>query len=157
MNSLTRLAWAGAALASTLVLAQDNPLARFAPAPLQLVNGRWNGVDLERRTNCSATQNNGSRGTYAQFDVSADLAGNFAIAQTGITGLNCAYGGHYTEQDGALAVTGTYNCTDGKQGNFTTKRIDASAITLTMQLSIQLTVSETCSIDAILSLARFNP
>jgi hypothetical protein len=157
MNPLARLACAAATLFIPLAFAQANPLARFAPAPIELVNGRWNGVDLERRTNCSASQNNGSRGTYAQFDVGTDPAGNFSVAQTGITGLNCTYVGHYTTQDGAMAVTGTYNCTDGKQGSFTTRRIDATAISLIIQMSIQLTGTETCSIDGILSLARFKP
>jgi hypothetical protein len=156
--SLHRTAALVAALAAVLAHAQDNPLARAAPVPAQLVNGRWNGVDLERRTHCSQPQNEGSRGTYAQFDLSTDLTGAFTIIQTGITGLNCTYGGHYTTaQDGSMAVTGTYSCTDGKQGTFTTRRIEATGITLTIQMGIQLAVTETCSIDGILSLARFNP
>lgn len=139
------------------VLAEPNPLARFAPPPAELVNGRWNGVDLERRSNCAQAQNNGTRGTYAQFDVSADAAGGFSIAQSGITGLNCSYSGRYETVGGRLAVEGTYSCTDGKQGDFRTTAMDARGISLDIQLAIQLRGSESCSIDAILSMARFHP
>lgn len=138
-------------------IAQPNPLARFAPPPAELVNGRWNGVDLERRSNCAGEQNNGTRGTYAQFDVSTDAAGGFSIAQSGITGLNCSYSGRYETTGGRLTVEGTYSCTDGKLGDFRSTAIDARGISLDIQMAIQLRGSETCSIDAILSMARFHP
>jgi hypothetical protein len=137
--------------------AERNPLARFAPPPAELVNGRWNGVDLERRSNCASAQNNGTRGTYAQFDVAADPSGGFTIAQTGITGLDCTYSGRYETAAGRLAVQGTYSCTDGKQGDFRSTALEASGISLDIQLAIQLRGSESCSIDAILSMARFHP
>ena len=149
--SITALAFASGAVAQT------NPLARFAPPPAELVNGRWNGVDLERRTNCAGEQNNGTRGTYAQFDVSTDAAGGFGIAQSGITGLNCTYSGRYQATGGRLAVEGTYSCSDGKLGDFRSTAIDARGISLDIQMAIQLRGSETCSIDAILSMARFHP
>ena len=104
-------------LCAPAAMAQRNPLARFAPPAAELVNGRWNGVDLERRSNCAGEQNNGTRGTYAQFDVSTDGAGSFSIAQSGITGLNCSYSGRYETAGGQLAVAGAYSCTDGKQGD----------------------------------------
>ena len=136
--------------------AQEHPLARNATAPALLANGRWNGVDLERRTNCANTQNNGSRGTYAQFDVNTDLTGTFTIGQAGITGLNCTYAGRYVVDDG-LAVDGTYSCTDGKQGRFQTRSVDVTGNAMTMQMDVQLTGTETCTISAILGLARFYP
>jgi hypothetical protein len=146
-----------ASLLAPAAAAERNPLARFAPPPAELVNGRWNGVDLERRSNCASAQNNGTRGTYAQFDVAADPNGGLTIAQTGITGLNCSYFGRYETVAGSLVAQGTYSCTDGKQGDFRTTAIDASGISLDIQLSIQLRGSESCAIDGILSMARFNP
>lgn len=146
-----------AMVSAPAAIAQPNPLARFAPPPAELVNGRWNGVDLERRSNCAGEQNNGTRGTYAQFDVSTDAAGGFSIAQSGITGLNCSYSGRYETTGGRLAVEGTYSCTDGKLGDFRSTAIDARGISLDIQMAIQLRGSETCSIDAILSMARFHP
>jgi len=136
--------------------AQDNPLARQPVAPVQLANGRWNGVDLERRSSCTNTQNNGSRGTYAQFDVNTDLTGDFTILQTGITGLNCTYAGRYTLGD-RLGVDGTYSCTDGKQGHFRTSQVDVKGNTMTLQMDVQLTGSETCAIQAVIGMSRFYP
>jgi len=152
-----RLALAACALGAWPAAAQDNPFARYAPPAQQLVNGTWNGVDLERRSNCANAQNNGQRGTYAQFTVATDVTGYFAIQQTGITGLNCAYSGRYTVADGLMGIDGTYNCTDGKQGDFHATKLDVSGISLTLQMHVQLTGSETCSIDAILGMSRFNP
>lgn len=153
-----RLAAAAIALASLPVLAQDNPFARYPPPPSQLMNGTWNGVDLERRSNCTSTQNNGTRGTYAAFTVFTDSTGLFSVSQTGITGLACTYGGHYTVgDDGAMGIDGTYSCSDGKQGNFHATQVDVNGVSLTIQMHVQLTGSETCSIDAILGLSRFYP
>ena len=134
-----------------------NPLSRFAPPPAELVNGRWNGVDLERRSNCTHPQNEGTRGTYAQFDVSSDAAGSFTIGQSGITGLDCTYLGRWEAIGNALAVRGTMSCSDGKRGDFRTTAIDASASALTIHMDIALGGAETCSIEAVLGMARFAP
>ena len=99
-------------------------------------------------------ENNGSRGTYAQFDVSTDASGDFSVAQTGITGLNCNYVGRLATVDNVPRVQGTYSCTDGKQGSFQTTRIAVDGVSLTIQMGIQLTGTESCTIDGILSMAR---
>lgn len=142
-------------LASGPVPGQSNPLARFAPPPATLVNGRWNGVDLERRSNCTNAENNGSRGTYAQFDVASDATGAFGIAQSGITGLNCNYAGRFQTVENRLLVQGNYTCSDGKQGTFQTTSIAVNPISLDIQMAIRLTGTESCTIDGILSMARF--
>jgi hypothetical protein len=144
-------------LAAASAAAQGNPLARFAPPPIALTEGRWNGVDLERRSNCASAQNNGTRGTYAQFDVSNDAAGNIAITQSGITGLNCNYFGRYQAVDGRLAVQGNMTCSDGKQGTFQTTAIDVNGISFDIQFRMQLTGAETCSIEGLLGLSRLAP
>ena len=155
-SCLAALAALASVLAATPGRAQDHPLARDPVAPALLANGSWNGVDLERRSNCTNAQNNGSRGTYAQFNVNTDLTGNFIIVQTGITGLNCNYAGRFTTGDG-LAVAGTYSCTDGKQGQFHTRSVEVKGNAMTMEIDAQLTGSESCTISAILGLARFYP
>src|SRR6185437_14934495 len=55
-------------------LALDNPLARgtFGAASTAPIEGAWNGTDLERRSGCTSAQNDGNRGTYAEFDVGTD-------------------------------------------------------------------------------------
>jgi hypothetical protein len=142
-------------IACTSVAAQQNPLARpGAPSPAS-VNGRWNGVNLERRTGCSSPQNDGNRGTYAQFDVAADSSGNLTIQQSGITGLNCTYNARYQASGSRLALEGTYSCTDGKQGTFANGDAVVHPPSLDVRLAIKLTGNETCAIDALLSMARF--
>jgi hypothetical protein len=142
-----------ALLAALPAAAEPNALSRFATLAPGQVNGRWNGVDLERRSNCAAEQNNGSRGTYAQFDVTAD-ATTFVIAQSGITGLNCTYSGSIDSVDHRPRVTGTLTCSDGKQGNFQTTAIDVGAVSLNIQMTIHLTATESCTVDALVSMAR---
>jgi hypothetical protein len=154
---LTPVLLLAAAIASAPAAGQGNPLARFAPPAIALTDGRWNGVDLERRTNCANAQNNGTRGTYAQFDVSTDPSGNFGVVQSGITGLNCTYLGRYQVVDGRLAVQGNMTCSDGKQGTFQTTAIDVSGISLDIQFRMQLSGAETCSIEGLLGLSRLGP
>jgi hypothetical protein len=152
-----RAAAALALLGAGCVAHAEHPFARPTVPSTQLAIGRWNGVDLERRSHCANAVNEGSRGTYAQFDVATDEVGDFNVFQTGITGLNCTYLGHYAAVGGALAVQGTYSCTDGKQGTFATRGVDVTATVLTMRMDVQLTGSETCTIDKMLGMARFYP
>ena len=140
---------------ATAAIAQTHPFARVPTPPHLLVNGRWNGVDLERRSACTRPENEGSRGTYAQFDVSTDATGAFSIGQSGITGLNCNYVGRYQVAVNRLSAEGTYSCSDGKQGTFRTTSVLVRPTALEIRMSIQLTGSETCAIDAILGMARF--
>ena len=141
-------------LAAGLASAQENPLARYLSSPAVSLNGRWNGVNLERRSACTSAQNEGSRGTYAQFDVVADAAGNLAITQSGITGLTCTYSGRYQVSGRGLAVQGNYSCTDGKQGAFASGYAEVHALSWDLRLAIRLTGNETCQVDSLLSMAR---
>lgn len=59
--------------------------------------------------------------------------------------------------DRQLGVQGSYSCRDSKRGDFRTAAIDVNAISLEIQMTIQLTGTESCSIDAILSMARSRP
>jgi hypothetical protein len=158
MNTMYRpLATLLAAAASCAALAQDLPFARHDTPPPTLVDGRYNGIDLEQRSGCANAVNNGSHGTYAQFDVGMIETGDFSITQTGITGLNCSYSGRWSTADGTLSVQGDYKCTDGKVGTFRTRQVNANGMLLTMLMDIQLSGSETCSINGLLSMARFYP
>ena len=146
------------AFAACGAYAQENPLARrSAEEPGNILPGLWNGADLEQRSNCTATQNDGTKGTYAQYDVSFDhLSGNMGIDETAITGLQCSYLGVYNDSDPFLPTwTGTYNCTDGKQGNFHSTGILATPNAMSVRLAIKLTGSETCDVNAILGGSRF--
>ena len=151
------LALASLLLASGAAWAQDNPLARNPPLTLQAIGGQWNGVNLERRTNCSNANNVGDRGTYAQFNVGIDNAGNLTIDEQAVTGLTCRWTAHWTNGDAGFAIQGSYQCSDGKQANFSTRKVDIHGNTFIAQFSAQLTGTETCSIDGMLSLARFYP
>jgi len=153
----TRLFLAAVAALVGTASAAANPIARATVPPPELVNGRWNGVDLERRSSCTRPENEGSRGTYAQFDVAMDATGAFSIGQSGITGLNCNYVGRHQVVDRHLAIQGTLSCSDGKQGTFTSSSVQARGPSLEIRMAIQLSGNETCSVDALLSMARFYP
>ncbi len=142
-----------AVLAPAGALAQANPLARaIDPANL---NGTWNGANLENRTNCASAQNNGSRGTYAQYEVAVDKAASgLFIDETAITGLRCTYAGSYRQDGNALSWSGTYSCGDGKRGTFQSRGILVTPHEISIRLATKLDTTESCDIDAILGGSR---
>ena len=159
LSGKRRRGLAAIALAALPALAQDavNPLARNADAdPRNLLPGSWNGANLENRSNCSATQNNGSHGTYAQYAVSFDLPNAImGIDETAITGLRCSYLGGYTDDRFRPQWTGNYSCSDGKTGSFVMQKLLATPNEMSIRLAIKLNGSETCDVDAILGGSRF--
>ena len=143
-----------------VVLEWQQGLQAFIPREVRDyggVSGTWNGANLERRTNCTASQNNGSRGTYAQWVVTRDSVGDqLRIQETGITGLSCTYSGPYRLVGNQVEwYDGTYSCTDGKTGNFHSTEVFANRTALSIRLAIKLTGSESCDIDAIIGGSRF--
>jgi hypothetical protein len=126
---------------------------RAAPA----LSGAWNGANLERRSNCSAPQNNGDRGTYAQWDVNLDSVGRtLRIVETAITGLSCTYLGSYRITGNRYEwFDGTLSCSDGKQGAFHSTDVTVSAQSFSIGLVTKLSGTETCDVTAVLSGARF--
>jgi hypothetical protein len=148
-----------AATAQFHATALDNPLARtpsvVAGAPL---DGRWNGANLERRSECTHPQNEGSRGTYAEFIVSTNTSGEIGITQNGITGLVCNYFGNQRISSGGVrSATGTYSCSDGKRGTFQTTAILVTDTALSLRMDSALEGSETCRIAAVIGGARLEP
>jgi opacity protein-like surface antigen len=158
---MARIAAALAALAASAAVAQSaNPLARGTwgsvdSAPIQ---GAWTGADSERRSLCTHPENDGNRGTYAQFDVSTDLAAHtLGIDQSGITGLDCTYLGAYSGAGPSFGWSGTYSCTDGKHGAFTSRSISVTPNALTVHLDVKLDGSETCTIEKVIAAGRLYP
>src|SRR5690349_13940118 len=99
--------------------AQQNPLARPAPHDPNGLTGRWNGADLEERSNCLHAENDGRHGTYAQYDFNVDVPNHYmSMAQSGVTGLNCSWGGNMQFDAFHIEWSGQYSCTDGKSGDF---------------------------------------
>ncbi|HSN21116.1 MAG TPA: hypothetical protein VLS49_10580 [Usitatibacter sp.] len=152
---------AALALAAAAAPAQSlNPLARgewgaVSSAPIE---GAWNGSDLERRTQCTHAENDGDRGTYAEFDVSSDrIAHVLGIDEVGITGLRCSYSGPYSGSGPTFAWSGTYSCTDGKHGAFTSRSILVGGNGLTVHLDVKLDTTETCTIDKVIGAGRLYP
>jgi hypothetical protein len=158
-SNRARRAVAALALAALPALAQDapNPLARNADAdPRNLLAGSWNGANLENRSNCAATQNDGIHGTYAQYIVSFDLPNAImGIDETAITGLRCTYLGSYNDDRFRPQWTGNYDCSDGKKGSFVMQRLLATQNEMSIRLAIKLNGGETCDVDAILGGSRF--
>lgn len=121
------------------------------------LDGTWNGANLERRSNCTAAQNNGARGTYAQWAVTLDrVSDTLRIQETGITGLSCTYTGtHRLNGNKHEWIDGEYSCADGKTGTFHSTDITVSATALSIRLATKLHGTETCDIDAIIGGSRF--
>ena len=154
-----RVACALMALACLCAHAQEvqNPAARHADAdPRNLAEGHWNGANLERRTNCTSAQNNGDRGTYADYNVTFDrVAGLMGIDEVAITGLRCTYLGNYIDDRYRPQWNGSYTCSDGKTGTFLSQTLFASPNAMSIRLAIKLTGIESCTIDSILGGSRF--
>lgn len=139
-------------------LGWDEALQSFTTRRVQpqgtLLPGRWNGADLERRSSCTQPQNEGTRGTYAQYDIllSSDTLN---ISQAGVTGLTCEYRGTMATPYTPSSATGTYSCSDGKRGTWRMASAQATANAMQLRMDVKLDTTETCSIDAILGGSRF--
>ena len=148
---------AGLVLASACAYAQTNPAARPNRAITEL-GGNWNGSHLEIRNGCRSTQNNGFHGTYGEYRIRVDpVARLVSLDEFGVTGLTCTWSGNYGEEAGRSTWSGNLTCSDGRAGTFTLKSFLVSLTQMQLQLSIQLTGTESCAIDAILAGARFPP
>ena len=153
--------WLCATIAAAALCAHaqevPNPAARHGEAdPRNLLPGHWNGANLERRTNCAGPQNNGDRGTYADYNVSFDrLASLMGIDETAITGLTCTYLGMYVDDRFRPQWNGSYSCSDGKTGTFQSQAFFATPNAMSIRLAIKLTGTESCDVDAILGGSRF--
>ena len=146
------------ALGKSTVLQWQEPMQSFVASEVRdgapLLDGRWNGVNLENRSSCASAQNNGQRGTYAQFEIGT-AGGLFTMAETAVTGLTCTYNGKYTQDGTHRQASGTYTCSDGKQGNFSTTGFLLTDTQMQIRMDIKLTGSESCTIDGIISGSRF--
>ena len=151
---IQRLFAAASLLACASALAHANPAARPS-RDVSAFAGAWNGSHLEQRSQCRSTQNNGFRGTYSEYRIYVDLAGrSINIEEAGVTGLTCTWTGRYTDDAGRTGWSGTLSCSDGRTGTFQSQSFQSSATLMALRLAVQLSGSETCSIDALLSGAR---
>ncbi len=124
----------------------------FAGTPT--LGGRWNGANLERRSACTQPQNEGSRGTYAQYDI-VTTSESINVTQTGITGLACEYRGTLATPGMLRTAIGTYACSDGKRGTWRLTDYLARATEMQLRLAVKLDTNETCTVDSILGGSRF--
>lgn len=149
-----RSAHAGLAAAGIMAVmgATLAPLAGHAQASL---TGTWNGAVLEARSNCSNAPNNGSHGTYAQYDIGI-ASGAILITQSGITGLQCNYLGIYSEAGAERQAAGTLTCSDGKRGTWQVTNFLVTENEMSLKLSEQLNSTETCTINAVLGGSRLS-
>ena len=139
-----------------LPAAAQNLLARPTPNDPNGLSGRWNGADLEARSNCVHPENDGNHGTYAQYDFNVDSANHFmSMAQTGVTGLNCSWGGDIQFDAFHIDWSGDYNCTDGKVGTFHSRSILITPNEMSIRLSIKLSGAETCDISSVIGGSRY--
>jgi hypothetical protein len=113
----------------------------------------WYGSDLENRSNCTFPQNNGARGTYSTYNI-REGSGSISIVQFGVTGLSCTYSGAYSQSGNLRQASGSFSCSDGKQGSWSANDFTVTDNTMLIKYSSQLTGSESCSIAGLFSGAR---
>ena len=142
----------------SVVLEWQEPLQSFAirevanSAPQ--ITGRWNGANIEKRSNCTNPQFEGQHGTYAEFLIGLQ-DGLFTISETAVTGLTCTWNGTYSQDGTRRHLSGTYFCSDGKRGDFVAKDWLLTPTEMQIRMDIKLTGSESCTIDAIVGGSRF--
>jgi hypothetical protein len=141
--------------APVCAFAQANPAQRPVRDITALAGG-WNGSHLEQRQGCRSAPNNGFHGTYSEYGIYVDTVGHsIVINETGVTGLTCTWSGQYADDAGRTAISGSLSCSDGRAGTFSAEGFFVQATLMSLRLDIQLSGSETCAIDAILTGAHF--
>ena len=142
--------------AAPAALAQDsNPAARRGVASLVSLNGYWNGANLENRSNCATAGVNGQHGTYAQYFFTVLADSSMAVHEETLSNLICDYGGTYADDPFRPRWTGSFSCSDGKRGTFSSQGFLITPTEMQVRLQIKLTSSEGCDIDSILGGSRF--
>lgn len=142
-------------LGCLVAAAHANPLAR-PQRDITALTGAWNGSHIEQRRSCRSAQNEGFHGTYAEYGIYVDTVGHgLFITETAVTGLTCNWSGQYRDDAGRTVISGSLSCSDGRTGAFQAEGFFVLTTLMSLRLSIQLTGSETCSVDAILSGAHF--
>lgn len=143
-----------------LVLEWQESSQNFVIAQLRqdgpTLNGRWNGADLERRSGCRSPQNDGNHGTYVQTIADIDRNDNVAIDTTAVTGLACSYRGRaIRDPAGMRIVDGALSCSDGKSGTFESTGVLVTDREMSIQMTVKLQGSESCSIDKTLGGSKY--
>ena len=125
-------------------------LRNDAPA----LTGTWYGTDLERRSGCTKPENDGNHGTSARFEITFG-GSSWHIVQTSINTppTNCDYAGTYDPN--TLVLSGNFTCTDGKTGTLTSNDLMVTPREMSIQATLKLTGSESCTIDATIGGSRF--
>ena len=156
MYKRVRFALCGTILACFAAAADDNPAQRRGPNDILRLAGYWNFANLENRSNCGSPVNDGQHGTYAQYFVSFDAAAaTMGITENAVTGLVCTYVGPYAGDLLAPTWTGTFDCSDGKRGTFSSKGFLITPNAMSIRLQMKATPPLACDIDSILGGSRF--
>ena len=136
-------------------VAQSNPAQRPRHDAEAFGGGHWNGAHLEQRSQCTNAQNNGFHGTYSDWLFRIDTAQRtITLDEIAVNGLICNYFGAYRD-DGGLSWSGGLSCLDNRAGSFEAQGLFVHGNVFEIRMRIKLSGTESCSIDAILSGARF--
>ena len=139
----------------TDVYGQTNPALR-PPRDITALSGWWYGAHLERRSSCEGDPNNGLHATYSVYLFSFDPpTHSMSITENAVNGLTCNWQGTYRDDGGATALSGTLTCSDGRSGTFTAPGPFVISTLMSLRVAVKLSGTESCSIDAIVSGARF--
>ena len=102
--------------------AQQNFVIRESLQSVPNMNGSWFGPVLEQRHSCNDPAYNGNHGANATWSVAMFDDVNLSINGTIQTtpSFGCNYTGIHALQGSQHAASGTFTCTNGKQGSWRT-------------------------------------
>ncbi|CAN5357914.1 hypothetical protein BH11PSE11_BH11PSE11_20080 [soil metagenome] len=98
------------------------------------MNGNWYGPVLEQWNNCTDAAYNGNHGanaiwTVGMYDgVSLIIVGNIQTTP----GFTCTYSGTHALSGTTRAASGTFSCSNGKQGNWRTSEFQVTDRSLSL-------------------------
>jgi hypothetical protein len=120
------------------------------------VAGNYFGATTYIASNCTAASKNGRVVEYGAFTVNYPTDTRLTIIAALTTNYTCSYiGVPAVMSDGTLSVgTGTFSCSNGAQGTWTSSRVVVAPDGISAQISSHITVGETCHSDGTIGGAR---
>lgn len=118
------------------------------------VGGRYFGSTVYTAVGCTAANRNGYFFENAKFTV--NYPSNLTILAEYAANYSCTYVANpVVMNDGTLSVaSGTFSCTTGGRGTWTSSRIVTALDGLTAQISLRFTAGDTCRVDGTVGGAR---
>lgn len=121
-------------------------LIRFTFAPLPIA-GTYLGGEIGTSSGCVFPSNNGSYIVEAEFGISTS-GSSITVHEFRIDGSACTASGQYIQNGSKVSAQGSFACTGGVGGNWSSNDITVLENAFIARASLQYTIGETCHIEA---------